>query len=321
MKSIKYFKLFLIFFILVNLIPVSVFGYSNSPTVSIWTDKTSYCIGDSITVYYRVSYGTNTTAYVDIIDYSTDGKTVFLKNGTRINTNTTYSWKGSVYGPTGTEKLKIVGKTSSSSSSSATCSFKINNCSGNTNTNTIYKSTAPKNNADKFSSRFSSTDDVLRTIKNSDSSIKSVSLGQIDSGYDFLTTFSFINPATGAVASIYKFASCMNGRGVYDGIFYASTKNGHTSCGSIIIIDKKEATDPWNWLWCSFKSTVSPMTITDKEKVNVNLYKIEIDNRFIAYYASYNWSGNNVEGNILKALGGKVVDYKVQYVPKMGILD
>ncbi|KYC53720.1 MAG: hypothetical protein AMQ22_00106 [Candidatus Methanofastidiosum methylothiophilum] len=320
MKSMEYFKVSLIFFILVSLIPVSVFGYSNSPTVSIWTDKTTYCIGDSITVYYKVSYGTNTTAYVDIIDYSTGGKTVYLRNNTKINTNTTYYFKSTVGGPTGTEKLKIVGKTSSSSSSSATCSFKINNCSSNNNTNITNKSSTPTNNTDKYSSRFSSTDDVLRTIRNSDSSIKSVSLGQIDSGYDFLTTFNFISPATGAVGYIYKFASCMNGSGVYDGIFYASTKNGYTSCGSLIIVDKKEATDPWNWIWCSFK-TISPMDITDKETVRVKLYKIEIDNRFIAYYASYNWSGNNVESNILKALGGKVVDYRVQDVPKMGILD
>lgn len=296
MKSTKYLKILLVLLIIVSLIPVSVLGYSSNPTVSIWTDKTTYCIGDTVNVYFRVNYGSNTYAYVDIIDYGTGGKTTYLRNTSKIKTNTTYHDTGIVGGPTGTEKLKIIGKISNSSSSS-TCSFKINNCSNNNNTNINNKSNAPTN---KYNSGFSSTDDVIYTAKNSDRSINSLSIGQINTGAGYLMQANILKAPAGVGGFIIDMASCLQDKGLYDGIVYYSVKNNNTSVGILLVGDRKEATNIWNYVRCiGSYATGIPMDITTK---TLTYCQWTIDDRYDVIYIAYTASNNPVYNNIKNSL-------------------
>ena len=70
-------------------------------SVRVWTDKTTYTIGEAISVCYSVSR----SGHIRLIDYQTDGVTKVVIND--VDDGTGGCLGGSVSGPAGTERLEI----------------------------------------------------------------------------------------------------------------------------------------------------------------------------------------------------------------------
>jgi hypothetical protein len=81
---------------------------SPAGTSRIWTDRTSYCIGDPIRIHFIVFEDgcPNLDCGVWIYDYGTDGSVSTLWKG-GVQCDKTYTFTGRVMGPPGTERLKL----------------------------------------------------------------------------------------------------------------------------------------------------------------------------------------------------------------------
>jgi len=96
-------------------------GGSEPGTIEIWTDKSSYCIGDKIYIHLKADHNCTVT----LIDYQTNGSTVVLGSYS-LQANVKKTISGTIEGPEGTEKLKIESNTGCQDS----CSFAVKKCGG-----------------------------------------------------------------------------------------------------------------------------------------------------------------------------------------------
>ncbi|OQC13663.1 MAG: hypothetical protein BWX72_01584 [Firmicutes bacterium ADurb.Bin080] len=268
------------------------------------TDKSIYCVDDSIKVYYKLSSinGKAYSLYYDLVEYLPDGTGHYLVYNEKMYTNAVYTFTTNVGNYTGTRRLElIIRSTEYLIEGNWKCSYTVSNC----NTKKIMSS----------SSKYDSVEDVIKTIEQSDSSLNITKLSYVKYLHvgDFLRGIHTGEPISDAVIIVAHFlwemAECLSDRGLFDGVLYVSVKNKSPSIGLIIISDKKEVSNPWNYLICAgeyFLNYPLPQSsIIDQRKV-YTLEKCQwtIDNRFDVFYLSYSEKQNNVKNNILDSLGG-----------------
>ena len=96
-------------------------GGSETGSIKIWTDKTSYCIGDRAYVYMEADHN----CIVTLKDYTTDGRVIVLGSYS-LQANIKKTITGIIEGPEGIEKLKIESNTGYQDC----CSFTVKKCGG-----------------------------------------------------------------------------------------------------------------------------------------------------------------------------------------------
>ncbi len=163
--------------------------------------------------------------------------------------------------------------------------------------------------SDSSKSGFSSTSAIISAVKKSDSSMNIYGVGWIKSlGKNKFVSMiaseliSYAVPEKGKVFAKNAFIllDCLNKKGVYDGIFYYSMKNGYPSFGLVIVIDRNEIMKPGNYLSCLDR--VPPMSMVPSYQIKACSWTIQ--NRFDIVYLSLTDQGNNVEYNVCSSLGG-----------------
>ena len=94
-------------FIRFNLTPSVYANIPRSPQITLSVDRgegATYYVGDPVTVRYRATSG----GYVNLIQYQTDGGVSVLVRDQFVTQGSTQVFNGTVYGPSGTERLVVL---------------------------------------------------------------------------------------------------------------------------------------------------------------------------------------------------------------------
>ena len=92
---------------------------STSLQVKVWTDKSTYTIGETVTIYFT----TNKPCYERVIVYKSDGTSTVVSSG-NINPGTEYYRKGDAGNPPGTRTVTITAQAEGKQASD-TCTFNV----------------------------------------------------------------------------------------------------------------------------------------------------------------------------------------------------
>ncbi|HEC87168.1 MAG TPA: hypothetical protein ENI49_04800, partial [Thermoplasmatales archaeon] len=104
--------------------------------VHIWTDKSSYCIGERINIYFRLdnSGETSISIYIWLTDYLPSGSSKYIIYDQEVEGNKTYTISGVVEGTPGTERLVLYAEFRlpegmyGGCSGESSCSFQVKEC-------------------------------------------------------------------------------------------------------------------------------------------------------------------------------------------------